>query len=135
MFVCVFFFCKQKTAYEMRISDWSSDVCSSDLDVQIDAVERHDRAVALGDILQFEHRRTLTHRRRRHLRRGWANIRECAFPRPSSPARPPECSGSAAAGKSVVTGRCVGEGVDFGGPGSIKKKISGSSKRLNVMSK
>src|SRR3546814_9614760 len=27
---CVFFF-KQKTAYEMRISDWSSDVCSSDL--------------------------------------------------------------------------------------------------------
>src|SRR3546814_10916440 len=30
---CCFFFCfKQKTAYEMRISDWSSDVCSSDLD-------------------------------------------------------------------------------------------------------
>src|SRR3546814_1288610 len=28
---CVFFF-KQKTAYEMRISDWSSDVCSSDLE-------------------------------------------------------------------------------------------------------
>src|SRR3546814_3341559 len=26
-------FCKQKTAYEMRISDWSSDVCSSDLQV------------------------------------------------------------------------------------------------------
>src|SRR3546814_4194891 len=26
-----FFFCKQKTAYELRISDWSSDVCSSDL--------------------------------------------------------------------------------------------------------
>src|SRR3546814_11358332 len=39
MFVCygffiacvLFFFFKQKTAYEMRISDWSSDVCSSDL--------------------------------------------------------------------------------------------------------
>src|SRR3546814_4706505 len=28
-----FFFFKQKTAYEMRISDWSSDVCSSDLKV------------------------------------------------------------------------------------------------------
>src|SRR3546814_7562244 len=28
-----FFFFKQKTAYEMRISDWSSDVCSSDLDM------------------------------------------------------------------------------------------------------
>src|SRR3546814_16067184 len=35
MLICelcsVFFFFKQKTAYEMRISDWSSDVCSSDL--------------------------------------------------------------------------------------------------------
>src|SRR3546814_6373568 len=29
-FCCIFFF-KQKTAYELRISDWSSDVCSSDL--------------------------------------------------------------------------------------------------------
>src|SRR3546814_6092688 len=28
---CCFFFFNQKTAYEMRISDWSSDVCSSDL--------------------------------------------------------------------------------------------------------
>src|SRR3546814_431231 len=31
LFFSVFFFFKQKTAYEMRISDWSSDVCSSDL--------------------------------------------------------------------------------------------------------
>src|SRR3546814_3596702 len=31
VFVFLFFFFKQKTAYEMRISDWSSDVCSSDL--------------------------------------------------------------------------------------------------------
>src|SRR3546814_8039392 len=31
LLVYVFFFFKQKTAYEMRISDWSSDVCSSDL--------------------------------------------------------------------------------------------------------
>src|SRR3546814_9917093 len=31
MCLCVLFFFKQKTAYEMRISDWSSDVCSSDL--------------------------------------------------------------------------------------------------------
>src|SRR3546814_6524921 len=29
--MCAFFFFRQKTAYEMRISDWSSDVCSSDL--------------------------------------------------------------------------------------------------------
>src|SRR3546814_5176719 len=38
-FVCCFvffvFFFKQKTAYEMRISDWSSDVCSSDLTIML----------------------------------------------------------------------------------------------------
>src|SRR3546814_12767940 len=33
-FVLFVFFFKQKTAYEMRISDWSSDVCSSDLSLQ-----------------------------------------------------------------------------------------------------
>src|SRR3546814_4797503 len=33
IFLLFFFFFKQKTAYEMRISDWSSDVCSSDLSV------------------------------------------------------------------------------------------------------
>src|SRR3546814_5268502 len=31
--IVMFFFFKQKTAYEMRISDWSSDVCSSDLSI------------------------------------------------------------------------------------------------------
>src|SRR3546814_8016962 len=40
-----FFFVKQKTAYEMRISDWSSDVCSSDLSIGINA-----------DFTQFLHR-------------------------------------------------------------------------------
>src|SRR3546814_3699981 len=34
-FLFFFFFFKQKTAYEMRISDWSSDVCSSDLRLQV----------------------------------------------------------------------------------------------------
>src|SRR3546814_3047964 len=38
----VFFFFKQKTAYEMRISDWSSDVCSSDLDDKPPVFEAHD---------------------------------------------------------------------------------------------
>src|SRR3546814_2683359 len=43
-----FFFFKQKTAYEMRISDWSSDVCSSDLRA-VD-LQRHgpDVGAALG---------------------------------------------------------------------------------------
>src|SRR3546814_5391513 len=34
MLLLFFFFFKQKTAYELRISDWSSDVCSSDLTTQ-----------------------------------------------------------------------------------------------------
>src|SRR3546814_6164433 len=38
----LFLFFKQKTAYEMRISDWSSDVCSSDLVALVDEVEDVD---------------------------------------------------------------------------------------------
>src|SRR3546814_10594960 len=34
----IFFFFKQKTAYEMRISDWSSDVCASDLPCPRDTI-------------------------------------------------------------------------------------------------
>src|SRR3546814_14385169 len=37
------FFVKQKTAYEMRSSDWSSDVCSSDLDIRVLLVKLADR--------------------------------------------------------------------------------------------
>src|SRR3546814_4025093 len=55
-----FFFFKQKTAYEMRISDWSSDVCSSDL-FQLarfadDAAEHLDfhRENGLAGICQFD---------------------------------------------------------------------------------
>src|SRR3546814_9155514 len=44
--MCGVFFFKQKTAYEMRISDWSSDVCSSDLHVDLDALRAHLDAIA-----------------------------------------------------------------------------------------
>src|SRR3546814_8353947 len=40
-----FFFFKQKTAYEMRISDWSSDVCSSDLEKAVAFWNEHFRAL------------------------------------------------------------------------------------------
>src|SRR3546814_6992488 len=40
--VCVFCFVKQKTAYEMRISDWSSDVCSSDLPADLSQTLREE---------------------------------------------------------------------------------------------
>src|SRR3546814_2279148 len=54
---CVFFF-KQKTAYEMRISDWSSDVCSSDLN------DRGCRARVVRDV------RELARAQERHGRDG-----------------------------------------------------------------
>src|SRR3546814_3591752 len=54
-FSIVIFFFKQKTAYEMRISDWSSDVCSSDLfdDVHLFLVEQlHHLEQRAGPILE-----------------------------------------------------------------------------------
>src|SRR3546814_18073140 len=57
-FVCFFFF-KQKTAYEMRISDWSSDVCSSDLSaltgstVNLSVMDYEALASADIDLLAF----------------------------------------------------------------------------------
>src|SRR3546814_5589559 len=73
--VVFFFFFKQKTAYEMRISDWSSDVCSSDLffnqgevcsagsrilventiyDNFTDGLDKRSRSIRVGDPLDPE---------------------------------------------------------------------------------
>src|SRR3546814_3521635 len=63
--VCFFFFFKQKTAYEMRISDWSSDVCSSDL--QGAGTRRMTMQVitpSTHDIGAFDVRRTLPDKER-----------------------------------------------------------------------
>src|SRR3546814_9279807 len=50
--ICLcFFFFKQKTAYEMRISDWSSDVCSSDL--------RHGDVIAVDSHNSYAYARRL----------------------------------------------------------------------------
>src|SRR3546814_2868158 len=64
VFFCFFFFFfKQKTAYEMRISDWSSDVCSSDLPYLLSsnlpsvparlAIDRLRRGLAVEDRVEF----------------------------------------------------------------------------------
>src|SRR3546814_1860747 len=59
MLCCVisfFFFFKQKTAYEVRISDWSSDVCSSDLLEYVRPAGRLDFSVGydVTDRLRFD---------------------------------------------------------------------------------
>src|SRR3546814_12073264 len=53
MFCLFFFFFKQKTAYEMRISDWSSDVCSSDLLITSDYwdADQHRTDTAIYDVV------------------------------------------------------------------------------------
>src|SRR3546814_292536 len=85
-FVYIFFF-KQKTAYELRISDWSSDVCSSDLAEAVGhalsrdfgfkipqrAVDRVARGARGHDALDFLARRARLDRAARRLDRG-----ECA---------------------------------------------------------
>src|SRR3546814_5765188 len=50
-----FFFFKQKTAYEMRISDWSSDVCSSDLHAEhiFQLFRRHFFDAAAGQLIEL----------------------------------------------------------------------------------
>src|SRR3546814_18570819 len=91
-----FFFCfKQKTAYEMRISDWSSDVCSSDLQ------PRHP-----------------AHARDRALRGG------CRQPRaPAQPDRQPGAGGAGVEiGRASCRERVCSVRVDLGGRRIIKKK-------------
>src|SRR3546814_6096562 len=61
MLSCFFFF-KQKTAYEMRISDWSSDVCSSDLadqfaDLLVEKIRRRDPRAGARDGAAVGHAR------------------------------------------------------------------------------
>src|SRR3546814_15918856 len=76
-----FFFFKQKTSYEMRISDWSSDVCSSDL---------------LGLLRHRIHHRPAAPRRRLMEQAGFALERRCHIARSPRPdlvqrlGRPPE---------------------------------------------
>src|SRR3546814_5676068 len=55
MFCFVFFFFKQKTAYELRISDWGSDVCSSDLtDIPVELLPHLARALLDADLSQID---------------------------------------------------------------------------------
>src|SRR3546814_6570169 len=102
-----FFFFKQKTAYEMRISDWSSDVCSSDL-------------AALGDLedIGAQERKIDGDQKAEH--------RKCGRTAPA-----PQADGDEAGEqgihdhgdrKSVVEGKSVSVRVDHGGRRIIKQK-------------
>src|SRR3546814_8768337 len=65
LFVYIFFFFKQKTAYEMRISDWSSDVCSSDLHALLVARGARMTPAAIALAIMGGHGTVPVHRRTR----------------------------------------------------------------------
>src|SRR3546814_16532464 len=98
--VVIVFFCKQKTAYDMRISDWSSDVCSSDLDE------------AAGD-----HRRQRGQDRRHRMK-----ARDQRRRGEGHQAIGDEEGRGRQERKSVAEGKRVSVSVDLGGSRNFKKK-------------
>src|SRR3546814_17163357 len=106
----LFFFFKQKTAYEMRISDCSSDVCSSDLLPLYRTIVKDGRLV-----LGYDEEYSIMN----------DNIR-VEVQLPMLDYLGINGSGTIAAGdrKSVVEGKSVSVSVDIGGRGIIKKKSS-----------
>src|SRR3546814_20151752 len=106
----LFFFFKQKTAYEMRISDWSSDVCSSDLVRFLDGNEDQARRKEGGDDGDPEHRPEVIGRQPHQ---------------PDRQTRPEESADRVerlADRKSVVSGKSVSVSVDLGGRRILKKQ-------------
>src|SRR3546814_11697503 len=107
----MFFFFRQKTAYEMRISDWSSDVCSSDLH----RGKRSPRCIA------WLARSGCTGARlggAADAVSGVVQAGKTSVPGPARGSGPAERDR-----KSVVSGQSVSVRVDLGGRRLIKKKI------------
>src|SRR3546814_10508590 len=100
-----YLFCKQKTAYELRISDWSSDVCSSDLPQQ------HKPR---GSV-EFSVREESDDQGHRQLERNRGDS-----------IRPVNTGDNGRDRKSVVEGKSVSVRVDLGGRRIIKKKTKSS---------
>src|SRR3546814_14942228 len=106
------FFFKQKTAYEMRISDWSSDVCSSDLPAGAGGAGLRDH----GGVERIDPRRALLGR----------------SPGPGGQVCSPHRGADRGAGgapvdqdrKSVVSGKSVSVRVDLGGRRIITKNTN-----------
>src|SRR3546814_19822597 len=96
----------QKTAYDVRISDWGSDVCSSDLRPARRSADGHHACAVHpgdGDLLRAHRSRAVAAARR---------------------ARHPVDAAERGDRKSVVSGKSVSVRVDLGGRRSIKKTNS-----------
>src|SRR3546814_10368618 len=104
----MFFLFKQKTAYEMRISDWSSDVCSSDLPVS-NAPARPQAECRHPGGLENQHQRSSSPPPRNGGR--WVRNHRTAW----------RITSSSVDRKSVVKGKSVSVRVDLGGRRIIQK--------------
>src|SRR3546814_4398865 len=92
-FIFFFFFFKQQTAYEMRISDWSSDVCSSDLTVSCSPPRDMNWAAGHAFLWWFtrvEAQYRPGGRERQPLLSSFTSFRYIARPSPSLPGRSEE---------------------------------------------
>src|SRR3546814_14031083 len=118
--MCFFFF-KQKTAYEMRISDWSSDVCSSDLDHQRkrQVTTNYRRSSAMARTTLFDKSRRSSVIRQPVGSRPDIAVNRSTWLFQDQPFR--ECATVPLDRKSVVEGKSVSVRVDLGGRRSIKK--------------
>src|SRR3546814_1307938 len=114
LYCLFFFFFKQKTAYEMRISDWSSDVCSSDLRRPPRAPRHH--------VSRRRHER-LSRQRARLLPSPVRRWRRLPADLPALGTEPDRYGGAGRSGdrKSVVEGKSVSVRVDLGGRRILKK--------------
>src|SRR3546814_11162112 len=122
-----FFFFKQKTAYEMRISDWSSDVCSSDLwplrkAAPLRSWQGRRRWSSVSCLFSSSSSRCRVQR----ARSGILRMNGCA----EWTKRIPAATGGDR--KSVVSGKSVSVRVALGGLRIIKKK---KSKNYNMQEK
>src|SRR3546814_11833107 len=127
------FFVKQRTAYEMRISDWSSDVCSSDLD-HPDAFDaalgRRGLEPRAADLIALDerHRAVIT-----EVQAGQARRNEASKAIGAAKAQKDEATAQALMAevdrKSVVEGKSVSVRVDLGGRRIIKKKTHHNKNR------
>src|SRR3546814_16210702 len=108
--LCSLFFFKHKTTYEMRISDWSSDVCSSDRADRGRTHRRQRRTDAAGAAFAWQSGRGF---RALEVERGHPS------PHRSSPAA---AGGVGIERKSVVSGTRVSVRGDLGGRSSIENK-------------
>src|SRR3546814_1219347 len=76
LLIILFFFFKQKTAYEMRISDWSSDVCSSDLAILIRGQNGIGRDINYLVDIPLDSRGRTPKLKKQHVQIGRASCRE-----------------------------------------------------------